>query len=239
VLSEIYRQSCINAFRFPLPASVFVVQHVWRDILPAHAFRSGRLRRDPRHSLGDGLLYVSRAEKLGAEILAQVFTFRMFRSGTITEQKTLVKFFVDEMLVDRFRTLCAPDGIDHQVVLDSRDSDDVRDDALDDAEFFLGSDPPGKADYSISDRDVDVVRIERSLLVESVAYQRANLAVTQVVNVANVLVVPLHRASGSAIQGRSGYRKNRSEAPSVSARLFFQNDRAWLFGTADPEPLLR
>ena len=41
----------------------------------------------------------------------------------------------------------------------------------------------------------------------------------------DVPVILFHRSSESALWGGSGYRKNRSDAPSVRARLFFQNDR--------------
>ena len=43
-------------------------------------------------------------------------------------------------------------------------------------------------------------------------------------------------SSGSA-QGGSGYRKNSSDAPIVRARLFFQNERAWLPVTAAVPPV--
>ena len=76
------------------------------------------------------------------------------------------------MLVDRLRALGAADRVDEYVVVDAPDADDVADDAIDDARFFVGSHSPGERDDAGPHHDVDIIRIESNLLIESVADQR-------------------------------------------------------------------
>ena len=140
------------------------------------------------------------------------------------------------MLVDRLRTLGATNRIDKDVVAETLHADDVAHHAVDDAQLFVCPDPTGQADDAPADDDIYVVGIERQLLIEGVANLGAQLVVAEIVGVSNVFVILFHASSGSA-QGGSGYRKNSSDAPIVRARLFFQNERAWLPVTAAVPPV--
>ena len=136
-----------------------------------------------------------------------------------------MKLFVDYVLVDRLGTLGAPDRIDHELVLQFVEAHQVSDHALHDAELRLGSNPTGDAHDSRADNYVHIIRIERELSLELITHEGAKLVVCEVVAIADVLVVLFHASSGprSRRSSGSGYRKNRSDAPSVKARLFFQN----------------
>ena len=108
--------------------------------------------------------------------------------------------------------------------------------SLGNPEFLLGSNPAGESHGARTNRDTDIAGVECDLLVESVANQRPQLIVAQLVDPIDVLVILFHESSGSARAGGSGYRKNSSDAPIVRARLFFQNVRAWSGDTAAVPP---
>src|ERR1700738_4639946 len=96
--------------------------------------------------------------------------------------------FVDQALVDRFWALGAPDRIHQNVFLDVLDSDDNRDRALRYAKLLLGAYASGESDDVIVNMHVDVVRLEKELLVEGVLDERTELIVAQIVNVVVVSV---------------------------------------------------
>src|SRR2546423_9196217 len=160
------------------------------------------------------------------DVFAKVLCLGILRSRPVAEEDSLVQLLVGEMLVNRDRALGARDWITDQVVLDFLDADDVGDDVLDDEPLLLGPYSSGQVYPPASHRDLHVVRIECELFLETIANQRAQLAISQLVDLVDVLVILFHRSSESAASGGSGYRKNRSDAPSVRARLFFQKDRA-------------
>ena len=78
---------------------------------------------------------------------------------------------------------------------------DIRHHVLDDAKLFLGSDAAGKDDSPVSHVDIDVCRIERDLLIETIADESAQLAVGLLIDLVDVLVISFHRSSGSAVVG--------------------------------------
>jgi hypothetical protein len=112
-----------------------------------------------------------------------------------------VLIFVDHVLVNRLGTLGAPDRIDQNVVLDVLDTDDIRHHAFCHAKLFFGAYASGESDDVIVNVHVDVVRIEKELLVESVLYERTELVVAQIVDVVDVLIILFHTSSASALGG--------------------------------------
>src|SRR5450756_1891128 len=117
---------------------------------------------------------------------------------TTSQQESLVQIFVDQVLVDRLWTFGAPDRIDDDVVPEILEADQIGDRVLRYAKLFLCSDAPGEANDTIANRHLDIIRIERELLLESVADERAQLVVAQIIDSSDVLLVLFLTVSGSA-----------------------------------------
>ena len=150
--------------------------------------------------------------------------FRIFGPRTISEQESFVQLFVDQVLVDRLGTLGAPNRIDDDVVEEFLEADQIGDHVLGYAKLFLCPNAPGEADDTIANRHLDIIRIEKELLLESVADERAQLIVAQVVGISDVLVVLCHTSSGCAhtgaveVTGRTAAMRRESE-PDCSSRM--------------------
>src|SRR6266566_1721528 len=142
-------------------------------------FRRRSVRRIPRNRVFDRLLNVGRTEQLRPYVLAKMLGLGVLGARNISKEQALVHLLVNEMLVDRLRTLGATNRINDELVSDIVQADQVSHDVLDDAKLFFGSDTTRETDDTASHRNVDIIGIERELVVESVAHERAKLAVNE------------------------------------------------------------
>src|SRR5438552_19146534 len=120
---------------------------------------------------------MGRAEQFRSEILAQVLGLRVIGPWLIAEQQPFVELFIDDVFVDRLRTLGAAHWIDDESAPQILETDEIGDHALDDAPLFLGSDATGEIDDARSHGYLNIVRIEGELPLEIVANERTQLVV--------------------------------------------------------------
>src|SRR5258708_3139012 len=99
--------------------------------------------------------------------------FGVLWTRTVAEQKSFMKLFVDEVFVDRLRALGTSDRVAAKIVAQILDADHIGNYTLGDAKLFLGPDAPGESNGAGSHRHVDIIRIDRHLLFEGVADERA------------------------------------------------------------------
>ena len=71
---------------------------------------------------------------------------------------------------------------------------------LDDAQLLLRSYASRQAYDAIAYRDFHVVRVERHLFLETIPNERAQLTIGLLVDLVDVLVIPFHRSSESAVR---------------------------------------
>src|SRR5262249_39839904 len=84
------------------------------------------LRRNPRRSIGDRAMDVGRAIELVVELWLVLLDFGTQRNCAVAEQQTLVRFLVDEVIVDRLRTFGAAHRVDEDFVAKPACTNDVR-----------------------------------------------------------------------------------------------------------------
>src|SRR4051812_30935606 len=145
--------------------------------------------------------------------------FRILVARSVTEQKPLVQLLVDEVLVDRLRTLGTANRVDDHLIAQALEAHEIGDNSLDDTKLFLGPDSATEINDSRLYRDLNVVGIKGELLVEGVAHQRAQLVVAEFVGRPDVLVIAFHVSSAASPAAREVQVTGRTTAKRRSSVL--------------------
>jgi len=159
--------------------------------------------------------------RIGAGQVGEMLGFGAERNRSVAEEQSLLAIFLREMLVDVDRALGATDRIDHQVVPEIRDAEDVGEDVIGDPTLAFGAHAARQGDRPVVDLDADVVDVEPVVRREVVADHAAQLAIVQVFDVVEVLEVACHlyrRAKGLR-RGRLSDRRAAMHPPSTASVL--------------------
>ena len=154
----------------------------------------------------------------------QVVRLGVSLSRAVAKKKSRVLSFINEMLVDCFRTFCAPYLVHHEQVLRILQSDEVGQHVIDDPQLDFCSDAPFNTDAAVTHLYRDVVGVKCGLSAKLGLNKSAKLVVREVRNFVSVIVVVGHfvLALLPDAQGAGCYRKRRYDTPSVNAPFLFQ-----------------